>query len=171
MRDESDDISVSPKKVGSSSRDLDACPRREHGSPARVETDSLCYSEFVFYRRTFLAHIQQPWKTLKLKNCHAAPPLSARLRLLEERMGVPPNTVALNRKPRRGLLVRTRATLANTMVPALTSSALLAKRQMNAAGLGVPPVKASNFAAPPVPDRSTYFSTTPNLTHHFAPMN
>ena len=80
------------------------------------------------------------------------------------RPGVPANTVALSRKPRRGLLlryasvalpgqtfilpiitvrwragfVRTRATLANTMVPALTSRALLAKRQMNATGLGVP---------------------------------
>jgi hypothetical protein len=34
-----------------------------------------------------------------------------------------------------------------------------------------PPVKAPSFAAPPGPDLSTYFSTTPNLTPHFVTMN
>jgi hypothetical protein len=86
-------------------------------------------------------------------------------------MSVPPNTVAISRKPKRGLLVRTGVTLANTMVPALTSRALLAKRQMNATGMGVPPVKAPSFTTPPGPDRAAQFSTTPNLTPHFATMN
>ena len=122
MRDKIGDISLSPKKVGISSGDLGTRPRRRHGRPARVETDSLRCSEFVFYRGTFLAHIQRPWKTLKLKNCDAAPPLSARQRLLEGSMGVPP-------------------------------------------------VKAPSFAAPPGPDRSNEFSTTPNLTPRFVTMN
>ena len=82
------------------------------------------------------------------------------------RVGLTPSTVALSRKPKRGLLlryasvalpgqtfilpiitvrwragfVRTGATLANTMVPALTSRALLAKREVNATGLGGTPV-------------------------------
>jgi hypothetical protein len=70
--------------------------------------------------------------------------------------GETPNTVALSRKPRRGLLVRTRATLANTMVPALTSRALLAKRQINATGLGgTPALRAVLKSRTPVSKNGT----------------
>jgi hypothetical protein len=73
-------------------------------------------------------------------------PILFALHELESGTGVPPNTVALSRKPRRGLLVRTIVTLVNTIIPALTSRALLAKREVNATGLGVPPVVGDGSA-------------------------
>ena len=48
------------------------------------------------------------------------------LKLLKCSAGVPPAGVAISRNPRRVLLVRTGTILANTIIPALTSRALLA---------------------------------------------
>jgi hypothetical protein len=82
-----------------------------------------------------LIQIPNPSLQTKEESSAGVPPARVKFSMEAET----PNTVAITRNFRRGLLVRTGATPANTMVPALTSKALLAKRE----------AKATVFAGPP----------------------